>query len=52
MESEWKEPDEILVNGSAKMNGTLKKVESVMEPTENIFLFIPNLIGICYCLGT
>ncbi|KAL9617581.1 MAG: hypothetical protein Q9160_007651 [Pyrenula sp. 1 TL-2023] len=45
MESEEKEPDEIVANGSAKMNGTLKKMESVIEPTENIFLFIPNLIG-------
>jgi hypothetical protein len=41
--SELKE--ELLVNGSAKMNGTVDKIDRIFEKQENIFLFIPNVIG-------
>ncbi|KKY14901.1 putative cdp-diacylglycerol-inositol 3-phosphatidyltransferase pis [Phaeomoniella chlamydospora] len=34
-----------LANGAAKMNGALKEADAKIEKTENIFLFIPNIIG-------
>ena len=36
---------DILANGSAKSNGTIGKVKKGAYKQENIFLFIPNLIG-------
>jgi hypothetical protein len=36
---------EILANGYAKLNGTIKKVEKEMYKQENIFIFVPNIIG-------
>ncbi|KIW54304.1 hypothetical protein PV05_06671 [Exophiala xenobiotica] len=35
----------VLTNGHTKMNGTLEKSESDIYEDENIFLFIPNIIG-------
>ncbi|KAK5462672.1 phosphatidylinositol synthase 1 (CDP-alcohol phosphatidyltransferase1) [Exophiala xenobiotica] len=35
----------VLPNGHTKMNGTLEKSESDIYEDENIFLFIPNIIG-------
>jgi len=32
-------------NGHVKMNGGLEKTESEVYKEENIFLFVPNLIG-------
>lgn len=34
-----------LPNGEAKVSGALEKLESDIYEEENIFLFIPNLIG-------
>ena len=34
-----------LPNGHTKMNGTLEKSEADIYEDENIFLFIPNIIG-------
>ncbi|KAL9106801.1 MAG: hypothetical protein Q9227_008223 [Pyrenula ochraceoflavens] len=43
------EPEEVDSNtnadGSPKMNGTLKELEGKVQQSENIFLFVPNLIG-------
>ena len=37
---------EVLENGAAKMNGSLNKtIDHLSETQENIFLFIPNIIG-------
>jgi hypothetical protein len=37
---------EVLANGKAKMNGMgVDKIDKSMEKDENIFLFIPNVIG-------
>jgi hypothetical protein len=36
---------EVLANGKAKMNGTVDKIDKSVEKEENIFLFIPNVIG-------
>jgi hypothetical protein len=38
-----------LANGHAKMNGAVKKIESETPKQENIFLFIPNIIGMSNC---
>ena len=35
----------VVANGQAKMNEMLEKVNSEIEKQENIFLFIPNIIG-------
>ena len=35
----------VLVNGHAIFGETLQKIESNIQEQENIFLFIPNLIG-------
>ncbi|KIW99399.1 uncharacterized protein Z518_11387 [Rhinocladiella mackenziei CBS 650.93] len=35
----------LLANGHAKMNGALEKIEVEIYKEENIFLFIPNIIG-------
>lgn len=37
---------EVLENGAAKMNGSLDAIAPIVEKQENIFLFIPNIIGI------
>ena len=37
-----------LANGAAKMNGIAHAVEKRAAKEENIFLFVPNLIGIEY----
>lgn len=34
-----------MVNGKPKMNGTVGKVDNSIGKKENIFLFIPNVIG-------
>ena len=34
-----------LANGRLKANGPIKKIEEIIYEEENIFLFIPNLIG-------
>jgi hypothetical protein len=39
------ELQEALLNGKANMNGTVGKIENRVEKEENIFLFIPNVIG-------
>lgn len=36
---------EVMVNGKPKMNGTVGTVDHSIEKKENIFLFIPNIIG-------
>jgi hypothetical protein len=36
---------DILTNGHAKLNGTIARVEKTIYKQENIFVFIPNLIG-------
>jgi hypothetical protein len=39
------ELQEAMVNGDEKLNGKLEKIHTGIEKQENIFLFIPNLIG-------
>ena len=39
-----------LANGHAKMNGAIEQVEMKLQKQENIFLFIPNIIGKHFCL--
>jgi hypothetical protein len=34
-----------MINGKPKTNGTVDKVGDSIEKKENIFLFIPNIIG-------
>jgi hypothetical protein len=34
-----------LMNGKPKMNGSATKIDHSIEKEENIFLFIPNVIG-------
>lgn len=36
---------EALLNGHAKINGAVGKIHHDIEKQENIFLFIPNIIG-------
>lgn len=36
----------LLANGHAKVDATLEKLEAEIVEEENIFLFIPNLIGV------
>lgn len=36
---------DILTNGHAKLNGTIARVEKTIYKQENIFVFVPNLIG-------
>lgn len=36
---------EILANGHAKLNGSIVKVEKEIYKQENIFIFVPNIIG-------
>ena len=36
---------EAVVNGHAKINGAVGKIHHDIEKQENIFLFIPNVIG-------
>ena len=36
---------DILANGHAKPNGTIARAEKQTYKQENIFVFIPNLIG-------
>jgi hypothetical protein len=36
---------EVLGNGTTKMNGSISKMDQRIEKEENIFLFIPNVIG-------
>lgn len=37
--------DLLLVNGHAKMNGVIDKLDMELQRQENIFLFVPNIIG-------
>lgn len=37
--------EEVLANGRPQMNGTVGKIDERIEREENIFLFIPNVIG-------
>ncbi|KAF7509795.1 hypothetical protein GJ744_007490 [Endocarpon pusillum] len=39
------ELEEVMANGKPKMNGTVGKIDERIEKEENIFLFIPNVIG-------
>lgn len=39
------ELEEVMANGKPKMNGTVGKTNDRIEIKENIFLFIPNVIG-------
>lgn len=43
--SEGSANGQALANGAAKMNGVAAKVDEKIGETENIFLFIPNIIG-------
>jgi hypothetical protein len=36
---------EILANGHVKLNGTFEKAEKEIYQQENIFIFVPNIIG-------
>jgi hypothetical protein len=36
---------EILANSHAKLNGTIEKVKNEIYKQENIFIFVPNIIG-------
>ena len=45
METELQPNGNALANGQAKMNGTVEKVHKQVYKQENIFLFIPNIIG-------
>ena len=36
----------LMANGQPKMNGALDEVGNETEKEENIFLFVPNLIGL------
>lgn len=45
MEDERNGNGDLLANGQAKMNGTLERLDSEIKSQENIFLFLPNLIG-------
>jgi hypothetical protein len=45
MEAEPISVGPILANGHAKLNGTIEKVEKEVYKQENIFIFIPNIIG-------
>jgi|GraSoiStandDraft_32_1057276.scaffolds.fasta_scaffold1819883_1 hypothetical protein len=36
---------EMLANGHVKLNGTLKKAKRESYQPENIFMFVPNIIG-------
>jgi hypothetical protein len=45
MEAESTTNGDILSNGHTKPNGTIAKVEKTIYKQENIFVFIPNLIG-------
>ena len=45
MEAESTANSDILTNGHAKLNGTIAKAEKTTYKQENIFVFIPNLIG-------
>lgn len=40
-----KQSNGTLANGHAKANGVIDKVEEQVYEEENIFLFLPNLIG-------
>jgi hypothetical protein len=35
----------LLANGHAELNGAVEKIEAQIYEEENIFLFIPNIIG-------
>jgi hypothetical protein len=39
------ERQKVLMNGKPKMNGSAGKIDHGIEKEENIFLFIPNVIG-------
>ena len=39
------ELEEVMANGKPKMNGTVGKMDERIEKEENIFLFVPNVIG-------
>jgi len=45
MEAESTGNGDILANGHAKLNGTIARAEKTIYKQENIFVFIPNLIG-------
>ena len=45
MEAESSANGDILANGHAKLNGTITRAEKTTYKQENIFVFIPNLIG-------
>ena len=45
MESDYGANGHALANGQAKLNGTIEKVEKTIYKQENIFVFIPNIIG-------
>ena len=45
MEAESTANGDILANGHAKLNGTIARAEKTIYKQENIFVFIPNLIG-------
>jgi hypothetical protein len=45
MEADPTASGDIRANGHAKLNGTIEKVEKTTYKQENIFLFIPNIIG-------
>jgi hypothetical protein len=45
MEAESTANGDILANGHAKLNGTITRAEKTTYKQENIFVFIPNLIG-------
>lgn len=42
----------VLANGHAKMNGAMEKMEAEVHQQENIFLFIPNIIGMLLDTGS
>jgi hypothetical protein len=44
-EAESTADGDILANGHAKPNGTIARAEKQIYKQENIFVFIPNLIG-------
>jgi hypothetical protein len=45
MEAESTDNGDILVNGHVKPNGTIARAGNQTYKQENIFVFIPNLIG-------
>lgn len=45
MEAEGAVNGHALTNGQARLNGTIEKGEAAIYKQENIFIFIPNIIG-------